>query len=398
MQYYSFTPSLFIVIGLMMSADLPAQPFVPDSNAQILATLPLNNSSDESNLIKSLKQDLRNTPDDPETAYRLANLYITLGREQSDPRYYGLAEALIQPWWNNTQITQLMIIQAQILAYNHEFTEALAILNDLAKTGSQIDQQTQAELTVLQANIYQIIGDYASSRKNCGQLVLKTSPLISAACFFSIDAFTAKPQKTRQRIRQLHTLLENSKNAPQDIKIWVLSLLAEAASLNHDETLAETFLLNGLQYQADHTYLLALYADLLLKQNRLHECIALLETHINQTALLVRLLTAESRLANHFPSRLQQSHLDVQIREDKIKQDQRHYREYAYYHLYVLNNYQSALHFALVNWENQKELSDSLILYRAAHQLQKTKVLKMLDQWIEKNNIQIDFSHQSLSL
>lgn len=399
MKYYTiYTSSPLIIIGLMISTHLQAKPFIPDSDSQVLMTLPLNNLTNESYQITQLKQQLRNSPNNSGAAYKLSNLYMAIAREQSDPRYYGLAEAVIKPWWHKKNMINLMIIKAQILAFNHNFIEALAVLNDLEKNQLQMNHQTQAELIVLQSSLYQIIGDYAHSRQKCGQLVLKTSPLISAACFFSVNALSSESPRTKQLIHQLHALLDDSRNTPLDIRLWILSLLAETASLSNNWPLAESFLVTGLQHKADHTYLLSLYADLLLKQNRLNECIVLLEPHIKQTAILVRLLAAESRLSGHSPIRSEQSDLELQIKEDEIKQDQRHYREYGYYQLYVQKDYQSALHLALINWKNQKELSDSLLLYRVAHQLQQKDVLKMLDDWVVKNTIQVNFSHESLSL
>jgi len=94
----------------------------------------------------------------------------------------------------------------------------------------------------------------------------------------------------------------------------------------------------------------------------------------------------------------QQNALEIRIREDFIKGDERHLREYAYYQLYVQKNYKEALRNALLNWNNQKEMSDALILYRAADKLQKKDVLDMLSDWVINKKIQIRFSIESLKV
>ncbi len=58
------------------------------------------------NPISRLRAQWRANPHDTTTVAALARLYIETGREQADPRYYGYAEALLQPWWQQAEPTR----------------------------------------------------------------------------------------------------------------------------------------------------------------------------------------------------------------------------------------------------------------------------------------------------
>lgn len=366
-----------------------AEPFFPKDNSFVLADLNLKYSKTEPDKINKLKNELKLSPDHYSIAYELAKIYIDLAKKTAEPRYYGLAESVIKPWWSNDKYTRLMLLKVNILEYDHAFSEALLVLNKI------IDIDDQAQAILMRANIYQVRGEYDKVKSDCAKLIMITSYLVSAGCFFSVDGFTSSPEKTRILISQLKEKL-SKEDEPAETKLWLLGLLAEVASLRSDWKNAEQLMLTALHEKSDDIYMLSLYADLLLKQGRFEECINLLLPHIQNTTLLVRLLVAETRYFGGVRHKAQQKNLDIRIREDIIKDDQRHLREYAYYQLYVKKDYEAALKGALTNWKNQKEIVDSLILYRAAKQTNKEYVLKMLSGWRNKNKVQIDFSDQSL--
>lgn len=375
-----------------MTAIVNARPYLPDNDDFVLAVLPFKPSQSGPSDIDRLKQNLKSDPKNRLVAIELAKRYLEMAKQTSDPRYYGLAETVIKPWWNDSADLDLMMLKANVLEFDHKFLEALTVLNNVIK----IHNHSQAIL--MRANINQIIGRYDLVKRDCTQLISDTSALIVASCLFSVDGFTSGPESTKTLISKLRDLLAISNVKNVEVQLWSLGLLAETASLNGYWPLAEELLITGLDIKQDDTYLLSLYADLLLKQARFQDTVDLLQPFIEQTSLLVRFLVANSQMLATTTYRVQQKNLDMRIREDEIKGDQRHLREYAYYQLYVKHNKEIALQNALINWENQKELIDSLILYRAAFDLNRLDVLQMLAVWRDDNNVKIDFAAQSLKI
>lgn len=381
-----------IILCSIVARGVIAKPFSPKNESLVLAILPASTLHPETQNIAQLKQHLQSEPDNHHVAFELAETYIEMAKDQNDPRYYGLAEALIKPWWNDDSNINLMLIKAKVLGFNHDFSQALHVLNKILNT------RTHTQALLMRANLNLVIGNYDKVKQDCTRLLLKTSSLVTAGCFFSVNGFTSNPAQTRVLIAQLRAMLATTEKTHFETTLWLLGLAAEAASLNNDWSIAEQLMLTGISIKADDSYLLSLYADLLLKQGRFQHCIDLLKPHIQQTALLVRFLAAETRLSGITTHRVQQKNLEIRINEDALKGDQRHLREYAYYQLYVKKDYPAALHNALENWKNQKELIDSLILYRVANIAKQKDVLKMLSDWRKTNHIQVDFAAQSLRI
>jgi len=379
---------LFFVIVLVFSV-VNAEPYEPKNDGFVLLSL-LNDSSYSE--VKHFKQTLKNDPGNSLVALDLAKIYISKAKNQNDPRYYGLAEKVIKPWWGNNNHPDILFVQAGILEHDHKFSQALKVLNLLNKS------RQSAQVSLMNANIHQILGQYDAAKRACSDLMIKVSALITAGCFISVEGFTSSSDKVNIMIAQLLNLLKISKDSPLDTQLWVRGLISEVASMTNKWLVAEEVLIEGLKEKPNDTYLLSIYADLLLKQNRLKACVSLLKPYIEQTTLLVRYLAANDRLSQVDSSFPEENYLESRIREDEVKSDERHLREYAYYQLYVKKDYSTALRNALTNWNNQKELIDSLILYRAAFKLKDQASLKLLSDWKEQNHVQINFDSQALKI
>jgi hypothetical protein len=81
---------------LLALAILPdtlyAKPYTPQSSDEILEQLPLlNNRTDKT--LQRLQRQLNADPKNLTVATAVANRFIELARSESDPRYYGYAEA-----------------------------------------------------------------------------------------------------------------------------------------------------------------------------------------------------------------------------------------------------------------------------------------------------------------
>ena len=74
-----------------------AVPFTPNDDNQVLERLPPTSAVIGIEL-RAMSAEIANSPDKQESTFRLAQKYVKLGREESDPRYYGYAEGLLAPW------------------------------------------------------------------------------------------------------------------------------------------------------------------------------------------------------------------------------------------------------------------------------------------------------------
>jgi hypothetical protein len=390
MRFLIFLNLLFVIVSITY-----AKPYTPADDTDMLSFISIKQTQ--------LTNKLAQLSDDISNSNELALSYIKQAKTTSDPRYYGLAEAIIEPVWQaiksnkktsltSEQLINLLLIKANILEFNHKFDESLIILNQL------ISSHNNAQALLMRANIHQIMGNYHLIAKDCAGLIIQASPLISAGCYFSVKGFTSSPNNTKQLIKKMQKFSLKQKNDSLAVKLWLSGLMAEAASLNNNWQLAEEIITTALKKKSNNIYLLSLYSDLLLKQNRYQDCIDLLSQHVLKISLLVRLLTAEIRLNNTLNHTNEQVDLEIRIKEDAIKADEKHLREYAYYQLYVSHNYSKALKNALINWQNQKEIIDSFILYQAAKIMRRDDITKRLESWREKNNIQFNYKKQSLSI
>ncbi len=90
------------------------QAYIPQSDAEILEIIPV--ATGEKQRLRDLRSELNKQPDDYALAINLARNYIALGRTNSDPRYYGYAEAVLERWLKSPHTKpDAMVLQATIL-------------------------------------------------------------------------------------------------------------------------------------------------------------------------------------------------------------------------------------------------------------------------------------------
>src|SRR3954470_18539557 len=71
---------------------------VPSSSSEVLEHVP--SSTPGAKQLRALEAALRENPRDENRATAAARAAIDLARRESDPRYWGRAQAALQPWWN----------------------------------------------------------------------------------------------------------------------------------------------------------------------------------------------------------------------------------------------------------------------------------------------------------
>ena len=107
-----------------------AAPFLPANDDLVLERLPISTELPARQL-RALREQFVQEPHNLKLAADLAQRYIEAGRAESDPRYYGYAQAVLSPWWDLSQPpVPVLLLRATLRQNRHEFAAAL---DDLAR-------------------------------------------------------------------------------------------------------------------------------------------------------------------------------------------------------------------------------------------------------------------------
>jgi tetratricopeptide (TPR) repeat protein len=359
-----------------------ANSFIPKSGDQVLETLPSRNDPIQQELLQ-LRNALAANPNDLRMAVALAQRYVEIWRDGGDPRYLSYAQAALGPWWKmpNPPLAA-RVMRATLLQSLHHFSEALTDLSAVVKNDPD---NAQAWLT--RATILQVLGDYPQAISSCTKLSRLVPPLITQTCLSSASSLNGDAENSYQKLRKM---LRNSPEASVDIRLWVLTLLAEIAQRRGDQEGARANFEQAMALGIPDTYLLAGYSDFLLEQHNPKKVVMLLKEKTKVDVLLLRYALALKALnsaeAPRYSAMLGQRFEAARMRGDTV-----HLRELARYKLELDNDPKTALRVALQNWQIQKEPADTRVLLQAALAAHDPVAVKQVLEWL-KNNGQEDRS------
>lgn len=347
--------------------------YIPKDDAEVLERLPV--ATGERKQLRALRSQVNENPGNYRLALNLARDYIALGRFNSDPRYYGYAEAVLTPWLKSTnEHPDALVLRATILQNRHDFQSALADLNSALTRNPRLPK---AWLTL--AAIYEVQGDYPAALRSCLALARLTDSLVATVCIHSALSLSGQAQASYE---QLVGVVSNA-NVDAEELTWAYTLLGELAERLNLVEEAEVWYQKAIGQGHRSVYLLTTYADFLLDHNRTDEVIGLLQDETRADTLLLRLALAEQgskhKAFNQHAGLIQDKMAAAKARGDKV-----HQADEARFTLQVLKDSAVALKLAASNWELQKEPRDARILLEAAiaaNQPDATlPVLKFLEQ------------------
>ncbi len=128
-------------------------------------------------------------------------------------------------------------------------------------------------------------GDYAGATAACARLSALADELVTTACLCAVAAVTGRAAKAEAL---LELTLRRSAGAPAEIRLWVLTQLAEMAARRGDAANAAARFVQALALDGGDSYLLGAYADFLLDQGRGADALHLLRGRGRVDALLLR--------------------------------------------------------------------------------------------------------------
>ena len=371
---------LFVLMSsLLLNIASASEPRTPDNAEEILETLPVLSVKDSS-LLKSLRQQLHASPKDISLATQLATLYINAARSNSDARYYGYAQAVLKPWWKNKKPPpKVLFLRATIQQHHHQYTQAMSDLKRLLKYQPR---HAQAWLTL--STIQLVKGDYVSARAGCSALARTASAWLSSLCHSQIWSLTGSAERA-YKLQQVLALQVRSN--PKLLK-WVLGLSAEIALRLGNKTQAEKHFNAALKLPVRDAYLLRVFSDYLLAENRPAKVLEILKNETQDDALLLRLALAAKQVKHFSLQTRYQNLLQSRYKAARLRGSKLHERDEALYLLEFSGDKKKALKLALNNWGIQREPDDALILLRAAKANDSLNEIKRVRSWVEQNKLQ----------
>lgn len=369
----------------LLAAPVHAAPHLPASGSTVLERLPRRADPVQRELA-SLRAQLAAKPDDLALATRTAQRYITVARQETDPRYFGYAQAALAPWWSMAAPPpEVRLLRAILLQSTHHFTEAL---RDLDAIVAADPANPQAWLT--RAIVQTVRGDYQAATASCARLSSLSTELVTITCVANVGTMTGR---SAQSEALLDTTLRRNQEADAGMQVWVLTLLAEMAQRRGDAKAAEERFKRALALDARDSYLLGAYADFLLEQKRAPEVIALVKDHTRIDGLLLRhalALRQGGASGGAGDNALRNADAELKARFDAAMQrgDTVHQREQARYELHIRGNARTALALAQQNWAVQKESADMVVLLEAAARAGDKAAAAPVIDWVAQHGVE----------
>lgn len=352
----------FTVTAMVLPRGCLAAPFVPQSGAEVLETLPRRGNAAEA-VMRRERAQLAAVTHDPVLAAEAARRYIELGRASSDPRYFGYAQAALAPWWSAAAPpVPVLLMRAMLLQSSHRFEEAI---RDLGAVTRKDPGNAQAWLTL--ATVQVVRGEFDAAVRSCGWLSSLANQLASMTCLANARAangrLAASERLLALAIERADVARTAQGTSQSGLQLWALTLLGELAVRRGDASLAEKRFRQALTLAPDDSYLLGAYADLLLDQGRHAEVQVLLQDHLRIDGLLLRhAIAVQAAPAKAMAIAELQARFDAAARRG----DAIHQREQARFELQLRHDARTALDLALANWQVQKEPADLRVLLEAA--------------------------------
>jgi Tfp pilus assembly protein PilF len=357
-----------------------AAPFVPTTDAQVLATVPARATDPRARELVALRAAWRAQPQDLETAVRLARRYFDEVAAEGDPRYVGYAQAAMQPWWGQADPpAAVRVLRAMVFQFDHRFAPAVADLD-----GALRAEPDNAAAWAWRTAIVMVQGDYVQARRSCEGLAPLVTPLTAAACRAQVDAITGQAAAAAGRLR---AALAAARDASAPERLWSLTRLAETEERRGEFAAAEAAFREALALGVPDVYLLAAYTDFLLDRGRAAEVLVLLKNSGRADVLLLRLAIAAK--AVQAPSASGYSaEMAARFAAARLRGDTTHQKEESRFVRALQSDVPRALALAQANWAVQKEPADARILLEAALAARNPAAAQPVLDWMASSRIE----------
>jgi hypothetical protein len=367
-----------LLTGCGVSGAIGA-PYLPADDAAVLERLPLRRADPAAAELRQLQASAAARPDDPAAAAALARRYFELAMGRGDPRYVGYAEGVLRSWRAGDAPAEVLFVRGLLKQYRHNFQGALRDLEGALRRDPELIGAHS-----WRAAIFMVGADYRAAREECDALEPIASELLATACRAAVDGTTGKAQAAYD---DLTAALQRREDAAPEIRLWVLTRLAELAWRLDRPDAAERHFRDALALGLRDDFLLAAYADFLLEQGRPKEIGALPEKWGHSDNLDLRLALAAKRLG--LPDAQKKANaLGERFAAAALRGERLHLGEEARFLLELKGDAKAALAAAGENWKSQREPRDAAVLLEAAMAAGDRQQAAPVLRWLEESGIE----------
>jgi tetratricopeptide (TPR) repeat protein len=340
---------------LLLGVSVPAEPYQPAAEDEVIERLPL--ATDPAlREVGMMARELAERPDDLGLALAIAQRYVAIGRSEGDPRYFGLAEGVLGPWWSLPEPSPAVRrARAAVVLGRHDFAAARADL-DLVLAADPGNVQALLD----RAAVLEAIGDPAAAERDCAKVARLRPGLAAVACLASAASLSGAAHVGEVELSA--ALL----SADQDnSRAWAATIFGEIAARRGDHAAAEARFRDALAAGGYDIYVLTALADLYLDADRPDEVLRLTEGAERQDALLLRRALAMREVSPaEAPPLIDE--LAARFAALRLRGDDSHLRDEARFMLALAGRPEDALALASRNWTRQRAPADARILLEAA--------------------------------
>ncbi|MEQ9613154.1 MAG: hypothetical protein RIK09_16190 [Gammaproteobacteria bacterium] len=313
-----------------------------------------------------------------------------LAQDQGYARAYGHALALVNEWPTQYEPPPLLrIVKAALLQRTHDFGAARGEL-ELALNA---DPEHQQALLML-AQIGLVTGDYGDVAEYCERLSQQPFLLAALNCRAQLQGLTGDGDAAL-------SMLQSALALPSVSRLDARELHTTAATIAHRlgyTSIAESHYQQAFRLGNTSHYFLSNYAQWLLEQQRYGEAEDLLSSFIDGEdayELMIFYFQSIRHSSPEMARQFEQQALTQAIQFLSRRADDRPHKVLARYALIVANDAATALTEAQLNWQQQKEPSDTLLLAQAAVLVEDIATIEQVRQW-QKTTGQEDLRLDSL--
>ena len=337
-----------------------AEPHVPVDDAVVLERLPAAGDPQVREARALARELAAERPGDLELALEVARRYLELGRAEGDPRYFGLAQGVLAPWWAAPEPPAgVRLVRAGVRQALHDFAGARADLDALLAANPN---SVQGQLN--RAALLEALGDFRGAERACARVTRLRPGLAGEACLAGAMSLSGLARPAYDRLAAALQAVPPA-GGDDGVRLWALTTLGEIAARLGDAGAAERHFRDALSLGRRDVYLLAALADLLLDGGRDAEAARLLAGETAADTLLLRRAIALERLGDPAAEGLRRA-LAARFAAVRLRGDVPHLREEARSALELEGDAGKALALARENWEVQRGPADARVLLEAA--------------------------------
>jgi tetratricopeptide (TPR) repeat protein len=313
-------------------------------------------AAQSSQVIETLPARSKILGNDAASAAARAQALIEQSRLSGEHELARQAQMTLSAWWNQTDApAQIVLLQATIEQYLHEFTQAKATLQRLIKMPQATGLQRQQALLTLAA-LEKLAGQYQSARGFCLQMKIDetlSSSIVpfSAMCVAELDLLQGRDSPALGTINKALQQVQ----APA-LRAWLLSMKAEHIARQGFAEKAIAQYVQIMRLHSDTVTRIEL-ADLYLKTKQPQLALAILQPSGEPELLRIALAQRQSGLAAWTQTK---DRLAKQFAAQDLSRvsETIHARERALFYWWLDDNLIKAGHFAKLNLQTQRESID----------------------------------------